>query len=121
MSVSAVIEHEGKTYVAEIATIESADLGFEDHGILGWNLAFKGPSWGQGSGWRGLGFDTPYGTHVINEVLKAVGARRWDDVKGKRVFVLREKDRFGPILGISNLDGDRVLLWDSISEKAGIS
>lgn len=119
MAINTTIDHEGKSYFAEIATIESADLGFEDHGILGWNLAFKGASWGQGSGWRGLGFETAYGTHVINEVLKGVGAGRWSELKDKRVFVLRE-DQFGSIVGTSNLEGDKILLWDSISEKAGL-
>lgn len=114
MSITVNIQHQGKTYVAEAAKIKSAELGLEDHGILGWNIDFEGPSWGQGSGWRGLGFETAYGTHVINELVKFAG--RWNELPGKRVYVLREKD-YGPIVGMSDLDGEKILLWDDIAEK----
>lgn len=118
-----LVTHEGVEYRGQIAEIESTHLGYEDHGIYTWNLGFRGPGWGQGTGHRAV--DTPvqkdgkfshregcaFGMQSIIDVLQVVGVERWEDLPHKRVIILREDD-YGDVKGLANiLDEEKVLVF----------
>lgn len=107
-TIEATITINAEKYHAEPATVERANLGYEDHGILAWNIGFLGSSWGQGTGHRGLG-NSGYFVSVLKELLRVFKVQDWSDIEGSRVYVLRA-DKFGPIVGISSLDGDETFM-----------
>lgn len=69
----------------EIARIESTHLGFEDHGIFSITVRFEGDGWGQGFG------PIFFREDVVKAILKACGTSTWEGLKGRVVFVLRDK------------------------------
>lgn len=80
----------------ENAEISSTYLGFEEHGIFTFSIGLRGDGWGVAYGGRALdGYDTekdgrfPDSTamSVIAEIIKVVGVRKWEDLKGKHVRV----------------------------------
>jgi len=119
-NVSISLEHGGKKYAAEIATIEATTLGIEDHGVWSACLQLAGSSWGQVAG--GYCLDRPsteggsarrvgtaFGMDHIMAIVETLGCRDWEHVKGQRCLVLRE-DAYGSIHGIANLTGENVLV-----------
>jgi len=81
-----------------IAKITKAELGFEDHGIFGFNIEFRlTQHMHQATGWYSLEGGS---VDFIRHVLQAAGVERWDRLAGRTVFVLRED---GIIKGIENL------------------
>lgn len=117
MSVTTLIEHDGTTYTATVMVIKKTSFGYEDHGILTGYLHCQGASTGVGVG--GYCLDEPnqvthdrlgtaYGLDWIIRVLKTVGVERWEDLPGKRVYVLFEGG-----------DGRAISGWGSTS--AGIA
>lgn len=124
-TLTATLEHEGQTYLAEPATIDQTMLGVEDHGIFTFILRCSGPGWGQGAGTYSLDTadpaptDKPFkfgrvgtalGLSMIMEVMRVVGVSEWEAVKGKRVLVLRES-RGDAIRGIADPDAQRVVIF----------
>lgn len=89
------------TETKELAKVGSLDLGFEDHGILGFNLNFEGEAWGQGTGWYATAHSTRddkkcWGnamTMFVGRVLETLGVERVEEVGGQMVYVIRDKDR----------------------------
>jgi len=113
----------------ELALIERTSLGYEDHGILtAWlHVAYEESSSGQGiggyalddyKGERGKGrrVGTAWGCEYIARTMKAVGVQTWEDLKGKRVWVLKESgDWHAKVVGIEGLrsmGGHRFLFSD---------
>lgn len=100
MSVKTLIEHDGITYTATVMVIKRTSLGYEDHGILTGFLHCEGASTGVGVGGYCLDdkpndvtrerLGTAYGLDWIIRVLKTVGVDNWEDLPGKRVYVLFE-------------------------------
>ena len=98
-----------------LARIECTSLGYEDHGVFLWWLHVDYTGSGQGIG--GYVLDEPikddtgkffkrcgtaYGMDVIIRVLKVVGVVEWEDLKGCRVYVLKEKyDDWGFGVGLA--------------------
>ncbi len=116
-----------------IAKITNTMLGYEGHGILTaslcvdyggsgqWigNYAFDEPVWEGGAKHQGefLGrFGTAYGMQFIQRLLKACGVDKWEDIKGRTIYVLKEDDRWNAkVIGIENLPtepGERFLFSD---------
>jgi hypothetical protein len=98
-----------KVYDAELATVDRAMLGFEDHNIFTAYLIFKGPNWGQGEPARAWGPEAL--TLYLKTVLDVVGVRDWSEVKGKDVIVLRENRM---IVGIAHRNEDKHLIFEDI-------
>jgi hypothetical protein len=117
----ATITIDGIEYVAELATVESTHLGYEDHGIGTATLRFAGPAWGQSNEARCLStFDkeaqrqrgTALGFDFVLRVIDVFGCETWERVKGQRVYVLRTEP-YGRIEGIANtFDPARHLIFD---------
>jgi hypothetical protein len=124
------IDHNGKTYIGDIATADRTFLGFEDHGFVTANVSFSWNSAGQGTGHYVL--DTPvkdkdgkflyregsaYGMDYVIQILKVFGVDSWEAIKGKRAIILHEfNDSFGSIVGIVNIDNDKVFIFKDHAE-----
>ena len=98
----------------EIAKIEDAFLGYEDHGILTIILTLRyGGGSGQGAGMYALDqYDEDAGHRVghrslgdfVIGVLRATGSRNWSEVEGKTVFAIKDSDSYGArVIGIEPL------------------
>jgi hypothetical protein len=86
----------------KLAKIVRADLGFEDHGIFGFNIEFAySESLRQGTGWYYLAND--HGGRMLEGILKAVGVDRWDQLAGKLVNVHTGSGHNGLVLGFEKL------------------
>ncbi|RXA58454.1 hypothetical protein EQ871_17040 [Enterococcus casseliflavus] len=107
-------------------TIENAEitgtlLGYGEHGILTFSIGLKGSGWGVNYGSRALdGYIKKEGERkpnhaamsVIPEILKVVGVRKWEDLKGKYVRV--ETNGLGrTVTKIGNLIDD---VWLDLDE-----
>ena len=104
MSRTITVEHGGTTYYGQVARIKSTMLGTEDHGILTAYLHVEGDGWGVGVG--GFGLDKPvkvdgefshreptaYGFDHILQMARTVGVSRWEDLPGKDVIVLYDRE-----------------------------
>lgn len=98
MSATVAVEHDGKTYAGQIATIDSTTLGWEDHGILTANLncSWKGGGISVGGFCLDQSTGTPdytrrgtaYGLDHVMRLMEAVGVNRWEKLPGKQVIVL---------------------------------
>jgi hypothetical protein len=111
-------ENMGDKQYKQLGIIEGTELGVEDHGVLSFWLHVNFGGAGQGFGGyaldephgRGSGFKgrhgTAFGCEVILRVLGAVGVEKWEDLKGKEIWVYRDTDNFlaGKILGIEAPD-----------------
>ena len=102
-------------YTREIARIESTMLGFEDHGILTCYLTLNFGNSMQGAG----GYDLrpangPCAAEWIERILKACDVQRWELLKGRTVYALRDKTR--RVVGIEPLpteNGTRFLFVEA--------
>lgn len=107
-----------------LAKIVRAEIGFEDHGIFGFNIEFRmGQSIHQGTGWYTLANEV--GGKLLEAIMQAVGVSRWRDLEGKTVFLLHEEDEGynGLIKGIEKLPTESqggLFLFDDFFEKHGI-
>ena len=132
------------TYEAQIGKIESTMLGVEDHGILTAVLMFDLGTSGQGTPGHALDgmvkhtrfagkYDdgsgehsrvgSAYGMEFIRRLLLACGVDRWEQLRGRTVFVLRDEgDPFGYIKGIRPLptEGGQEFIFDELSVIAEI-
>lgn len=116
------------TEFKEIAKIESTMLGYEDHGILSTMLFVNYGGSSQGVGGYALdSYDkeakrrigTAYGCEFIIRTMKACGVDSWEKVKGRTIYVLKENDSWGKVLGIENLPterGNRFIFADLFEE-----
>lgn len=98
------------------AKIESTVLGYEDHGILTFNLALDyGGSGQRTGGYRLDGYDsinhktiyTAKGLELIAKIIETAGVDKWEDLKGQHIRVKASFDRvyaIGNILGNEWLD-----------------
>ena len=94
----------------ELGKITETHLGREDHGIMTFYVYFDFGGTSQGFG--GYVLDTynkktekregtAFGCEVINRILEAVGVRRWEDLVGNEMWVIRNREGFdSKIIGI---------------------
>lgn len=80
---------DGVTYLMELGTVEHTDLGFEDHGIFGFNIVFTFDGSAQGTGWYAL--PDPFTSTILKGLLNVFSVDRWDRIEGRHLYVLREK------------------------------
>lgn len=110
------------------ARIKSTMIGYEDHGIMTAYLMLEYDGCGQGFGGYGLdepGLDggdrmpTIYCGAFIQEVLKAVGVSKWEDLPGKIIRV-KKKDKWnGSILAVGNVIEDKWFYPENMKEEYG--
>lgn len=128
-------------YRKDIAKITSTMLGVEDHGILTvWMTVSYGGSSGQGIG--GYCLDEPthdvdgkftgrvgttYGMEFVARIMRACGVDKWEDLKGRTIYVLQNipegRSTLGTsaVVGIENLPterGERFVFADLAAEMA---
>jgi hypothetical protein len=127
VSLDLTLDHEGATYAGHIARIASTHLGPEDHGIWTFFLHVEWPGAGVGIG--GFGLDTydgerrigtAYGMDMLMRVLETVGVARWEDIPGRNVIVLFEKNggyAGQRAVGLASIDGERVLILSEVADR----
>ena len=105
-----------------IAKITGTRLGYEDsHGIFTAELTVDFGGSGMTVGGYSFGTAVPgtgFGTAFIRAIIDACGVQRWEDVKGRTVYVVMTGE-YGRALGIQNLPtekGSRVIF----AELAGL-
>lgn len=115
-------------YVAELATVTATSLGLNDRGLYSGDLTFEGNGWGQGFGFVRLdkaigrgGVYSSVGSHYgmthLMRIMEVVGGS-WEELVGKRCYVLRRGSRFGALIeGIASLDGKRVYLTSELVDE----
>jgi hypothetical protein len=107
------------------AIIESTLLGWEDHGIFTFTLRFNYGTGGQSGGNLCLSYSprdldhelfSPIAMPLIAQVMKTVGVREWEQIKGKHIVVLTDKP-YGMVVGIAPFLGDgRDLIFKDAAE-----
>ena len=110
-----ILVHDGRSYLGEVATIESTRLCSKD-GILTADLYLKGDSFGISVG---DDLDTPDRVvEHLSELLRTVGVSSWEDLPGSSVVVLfATEDSWGrPAAGIAGVDNGRVYLTKAPTE-----
>jgi len=100
----------------KIAKITGTFLGYQDHGILTamLDLDYGGGSCQSTPGLfcdERLGHDTDfkrrgtaYGMEFVARLMRACGAQRWEDIKGRTVIAIIDHDR---VVGIKPLPTER--------------
>lgn len=122
MNITTTITIDGHEYAAELGTIESVSLGFEDHGFLTGFIHLAFPGSGQGFGGVVLGGPNGQSCSFLTEkwvrgILRVTGTSDWNDVAGCRVYALRERS-FGPILGLANTSGTASFFEAEVTDSA---
>jgi len=96
-----------------IGKIKSTMLGIEDHGIMSFSLEFD--FGGAGQAFCGYALDdyseelkrrvgTAGGMDLMIGIIKACGVKKWEDIQGKTMYALYEKEGWGErIIGIKAL------------------
>ena len=114
---------------SELARIESAFLGIEDHGILTFIIRLEGvgrnKGWSQGIPHYGFDWnpreldghaDSGYMALAVRGLLEAVGVREWDKLVGKMVYANREG---GLIKSIEGVDTGRTFDLSLVVKEPG--
>lgn len=119
----------------ELAKIKDTFLGVEDHGVFTFILDVEydsGMSQGVGTmildkpefenpeeqtGYKSR-HGTAFGMEMIMQVIKAVGVKNWEELKGKNIWVLTEDDTFGDrpigIQGTFDPGGKRKVMFEDV-------
>lgn len=100
-----------------LARIDSTFLGVEDHGIFTAmiQVSYEGGS-GQGVGGycldesrRGVDdtfkgrFGTAQGMQFVMNTIRAAGVEKWEDLKGRMIYVLKKDEWDSEVVGIQGL------------------
>lgn len=125
-AVGITISHNGIEYSAEVMRVRKTSLGIEDHGIWTAYLHCEGDGTGTGVGGYCLD-DKPdgrepgsrrkgsaYGLDWLMQVVGIIGVDKWEDLPGKRIYVLYpEKGHWGQTAkGIANIDTGKALIFE---------
>lgn len=125
-SITVVVKHGGNEYSARHMTVKKTFLGYEDHGILTFNLDCEGDGYGQGVG--GIALDgapaqaggprTPQasGLALVTEVIKVLGADSWEGILGKQILII--SDNTGRSAGIANPLTGKVLVFSEFLKES---
>ncbi|GAA1051339.1 hypothetical protein [Arthrobacter russicus] len=118
MTVKIEIDHEDRAYRAEVMTIDRTTLGFEDHGIMTAYLHCSAGSIGCTLG--GYFIRNRFGADFLGTILETLKAHTWEELKGKRIYVLfdGESPWGSQSIGLANIDTGDVLIFADFWEKA---
>lgn len=105
--IKAEITLDGQEYNAEVGRAETLYLGIEDHGMFMLDIEFS-----FGTSRQGLGRIPKDETlaKTIKDILYVFGVNEWSQIRGKSIYVLREKTG-DLICGFVSLDGQRSFLF----------
>ena len=129
-----ILNHHGTEYEANVATIEKTRLGYQDHGILTADLQLRWASSGVSAGGYcldmpdksegaklGQRMGTAYGLDHIIRILETVGVDKWEDLTGRRVYVLfpaSDGGSWGSVCaGIANIDTGKALIFKEHAQQ----
>jgi len=128
-SVQTIITHNGVQYSADVMQIKRTSLGKEDHGLWTANLHCEGAGSGISLGGYRLdmydkvdkrSFGTAYGLDNIMRICQTVGVEKWEDLPGKRIYILFEgtDGHWGKVAsGLANIDTGKALIFkDHVQE-----
>lgn len=137
-TVKTIITHEGVEYSAQVMTIKRTTLGLEDHGVWTAYLHCEGDgsgigvggyvldsrpaesTWGDGKRRHG----TAFGMDHIMALTQTVGVDDWEQLPGRKVYVLFELTGNGRAIsnwgssavGIANIDTGKALILKAHAE-----
>lgn len=130
MTINIQIEHNGKSYAAQLATIKKTSLGENDRGLFTAGFELSGDGWGvfaagdyaldgkpePGSHDRTA---TAYGMDYIRQLLRIAGAHTWEQLQGKRVYALSEgSGGWGSRnVGLANIDTGAVFIYQEHADE----
>jgi hypothetical protein len=130
MGIKISIEHMGKTYAAEVATIKRTSLGENDRGIFTAGFELSGDGWGVFAAGDYTLDDKPkehgaervstaYGMDYIRQLLRVTGVDRWEDLPGKRVYALSEGGGGwgSQNVGLANIDTGKAFIYKEHAEE----
>jgi len=109
----ATVECDGKEYEMHLATIGFTKLGKEDHGIFTWVIDLDFGSSGQSAGAYALNDPALFGNH-IQQLCNFFGTG-WENLKGKRVYALKEGYN-GPVRGFMDEKQTKMVLFSDWNE-----
>lgn len=124
------IEDGSTTYYGTVMKITGTNLGWESHGILTAHLNLSAESAGVSAGGYCLderdpesdsyGLDgrvgTAYGLDHIMSIMRTVGVEKWEDLPGKYVVALWDKEALwgARCIGIANItDTNKMMVFQS--------
>lgn len=102
-----------------IGKITSTLFGYEEgHGILTAELTMDYGGSGQTIGRYNLDSKTGFGIAFVKGILAACGVERWEDVKGRTIFVIQDSPE-GAAIGIENLPTEkgRRFIFEELAEE----
>lgn len=106
------IDYGGRTFYGQVATVDSTLLGLEGHGLWTTMLRCSGDGWGVHVG--GYRADMAF----VKAFTCAVGVESWEDIPGRQVIVLFDRDGAGRALGIAHVtDENRVMILQDIADE----
>lgn len=130
MTIKISIEHNGKTYAAEVATIKSTSLGENDRGFFTAGFELSGDGWGVWAGGdyaldgkpEGSGTgrtSTAYGMDYVRQLLRVAGVSRWEKLVGQRIYALAEgSGGWGSQnVGLANIDTGKVFIYQEHADE----
>jgi hypothetical protein len=97
----------------ELGVVSALEVGFEDHGIFGFNLALDFGTAHQGTGWYGLVTVAP-----LIKLYRFLGIDRAEDAKG--IYLLVERDSpYGLIVALERpvVDGGARLVLKELFDE----
>lgn len=109
----ASVEINGKNYELELGTVSSTHLGIEDHGLFTVSIMFDFGGSSQGLGHRMMGQDAEATGPFLKELLPIFKATTWEELKGKKVFVIRDGSKYtSTIAGLVDVDQSKYIVFD---------
>lgn len=102
----------------EIAKVERADLGFEDHGMFGFNIAFVFRGGGQGTGWYILSTaKEATGCDFLARIMRSFAVERWQHIVGRTVWIERGENGIVAWENLPTEQGFRFVIADELKRS----
>lgn len=102
------------------AEIESAQIGFEGHGILTIMFTFKTDGGGQGYGGYRVDGVSDFFSESIKGILNTLEVENWEDVKGAFVRIKRGSEWNGKITAFGNIVKNKWFSFEDIFERQNL-
>lgn len=92
----------------EVGRVTEVSLGFEDHGIFGFDIEFEyADGTFQGTGWYGFGTGP---ATIIRSIMNSFGVTEWTKIADRTVWVHRKEGRIMGWEPLMSRDGGRPLM-----------
>ncbi len=127
------IEHGGKTYYGDVATVKSTHMGDGSNGFFTAGFELSGDGWGVTAGSAYVLDDKPeagshdrqstaYGMDFIRQLIKVTGAPTWEKCVGRKVIALRETESGwgSQNVGLANIDTGDAFIYKEHAANWGM-